>query len=184
MPFFVDDEVHAHPKFDRAGNAAIGAWVRMGSWCHALRPAWLCADRHREALRLGARAQGAGDVRREGSRPPRQGRRRLPVPRVGGVLRDGRCRGRRRANPRARGRGEAQEEECRAKQGRAQGCASALGCAAQCECMRRRCAGGCGGMRRACAERCAAMRSACGAYAERCGAYAERIPPPPHPLPS
>jgi hypothetical protein len=36
MPFFVvDDQAHAHPKFDEAGNAAIGAWVRMGSWSRA-----------------------------------------------------------------------------------------------------------------------------------------------------
>ncbi len=35
--FLVDDEAHAHEKFMRAGNAAIGAWTMMGSWCRRRR---------------------------------------------------------------------------------------------------------------------------------------------------
>nr|WSS66766.1 hypothetical protein OG284_36710 [Streptomyces sp. NBC_01177] len=33
MPFFVvDDGAHSHPKFVRAGNAAVGLWSRIGSY--------------------------------------------------------------------------------------------------------------------------------------------------------
>jgi hypothetical protein len=30
--FKVDDTLCSHPKATRAGNAALGAWVRLGSW--------------------------------------------------------------------------------------------------------------------------------------------------------
>ena len=33
MWFRVDDDLHSHPKTLAAGNAAMGAWVRIGSWC-------------------------------------------------------------------------------------------------------------------------------------------------------
>ena len=34
MPYFpVDDQLHSHPKAVMAGNAAMGLWVRAGSWC-------------------------------------------------------------------------------------------------------------------------------------------------------
>lgn len=33
MWFKVDDGLHDHPKTLEAGNAALGAWVRLGSWC-------------------------------------------------------------------------------------------------------------------------------------------------------
>ncbi|MGW3164793.1 hypothetical protein ACWC9Q_18355 [Streptomyces sp. NPDC001142] len=33
MPWFkIDDSAHSHPKFIRAGNAALGLWVRCGSY--------------------------------------------------------------------------------------------------------------------------------------------------------
>ncbi|MFF5451841.1 hypothetical protein ACFY40_11450 [Streptomyces sp. NPDC012950] len=33
MPYFpVDDAAHSHPKFMAATNAALGLWVRVGSW--------------------------------------------------------------------------------------------------------------------------------------------------------
>jgi hypothetical protein len=33
MPWFrVEDSFHQHPKVLRAGNAAIGLWVRCGTW--------------------------------------------------------------------------------------------------------------------------------------------------------
>jgi hypothetical protein len=33
MPWFkIDDSFHGHPKVERAGNAAVGLWVRCGSW--------------------------------------------------------------------------------------------------------------------------------------------------------
>jgi hypothetical protein len=31
--FKIDDRFHSHPKVVQAGNAAVGAWVRMGAWC-------------------------------------------------------------------------------------------------------------------------------------------------------
>lgn len=31
--FKIDDRFHSHPKVVQAGNAAIGAWVRLGAWC-------------------------------------------------------------------------------------------------------------------------------------------------------
>lgn len=32
MPWFVvDDSAHSHPKFIKAGNAAVGLWMRCGS---------------------------------------------------------------------------------------------------------------------------------------------------------
>jgi len=34
MPTFqVDDQLHSHPKFNRAGYEAMGLWVKAGSWC-------------------------------------------------------------------------------------------------------------------------------------------------------
>ena len=33
MWFKVDDDFHSHPKALLAGNAALGLWVRLGSWC-------------------------------------------------------------------------------------------------------------------------------------------------------
>jgi hypothetical protein len=34
MPWFrLDDSFHAHPKVLRAGNAAVGLWVRGGTYC-------------------------------------------------------------------------------------------------------------------------------------------------------
>lgn len=33
--FLVDDTAHAHPKFKRAGDDALGMWVRAGSHCRA-----------------------------------------------------------------------------------------------------------------------------------------------------
>jgi len=34
MPWFrVDDNLALHPKTIRVGNAAVGMWVRSGSWC-------------------------------------------------------------------------------------------------------------------------------------------------------
>jgi hypothetical protein len=33
--FKVDDQLHGHPKAHAAGNAALGLWVRAGSWCGA-----------------------------------------------------------------------------------------------------------------------------------------------------
>ena len=34
MPTFeVDDKLHSHPKAADAGDDALGAWVRIGSWC-------------------------------------------------------------------------------------------------------------------------------------------------------
>lgn len=34
MPTFeVDDQFHAHPKTAKAGNEALGVWVKAGSWC-------------------------------------------------------------------------------------------------------------------------------------------------------
>lgn len=36
MPWFnVDDQMHSHPKVLAAGNAAIGLWARLGSYCSA-----------------------------------------------------------------------------------------------------------------------------------------------------
>lgn len=36
MPwFFIDDHLAMHPKAVSAGNAAMGLWVRAGSWCAA-----------------------------------------------------------------------------------------------------------------------------------------------------
>ena len=36
MPwFFIDDHLAMHPKAVEAGNAAMGLWVRAGSWCAA-----------------------------------------------------------------------------------------------------------------------------------------------------
>jgi hypothetical protein len=36
MPYFrVDDQLAFHPKAIAAGNAALGLWVRAGSWCAA-----------------------------------------------------------------------------------------------------------------------------------------------------
>ncbi len=36
MPWFkVDDQTTFHPKVMRAGNAAFGAWVRLGAYCNA-----------------------------------------------------------------------------------------------------------------------------------------------------
>ena len=33
MPWFkIDDSSHSHPKFVRAGNAALGLWVRCGAY--------------------------------------------------------------------------------------------------------------------------------------------------------
>jgi len=38
MPWFrVEGKLAWHPKVVRAGNAAIGAWVRLGSWCADMR---------------------------------------------------------------------------------------------------------------------------------------------------
>jgi len=31
--FRVDDQFHSHPKVMRAGNAAVGLWVRCGAYC-------------------------------------------------------------------------------------------------------------------------------------------------------
>jgi hypothetical protein len=31
--FKVDDSFHSHPKILKAGNAAVGLWVRCGSYC-------------------------------------------------------------------------------------------------------------------------------------------------------
>ena len=31
--FKVDDKFHQHPKARRAGNAALGLWVRCGAYC-------------------------------------------------------------------------------------------------------------------------------------------------------
>ncbi len=33
MWFKVDDQLHSHPKAIKAGNEAMGLWVRLGSWC-------------------------------------------------------------------------------------------------------------------------------------------------------
>ena len=34
MPWFrIDDQFHSHPKVLRAGNAAVGLWVRCGTYC-------------------------------------------------------------------------------------------------------------------------------------------------------
>jgi hypothetical protein len=30
--FYVDDQLHSHDKIEQAGNAAMGLWVRAGSW--------------------------------------------------------------------------------------------------------------------------------------------------------
>lgn len=35
MWFKVDDQLALHPKILQAGNAAMGLWVRAGSWCGA-----------------------------------------------------------------------------------------------------------------------------------------------------
>lgn len=36
MPYFnVDDHAHSHPKFRRAGLAAVGLWTMAGSWARA-----------------------------------------------------------------------------------------------------------------------------------------------------
>ena len=36
MPWFrIDDHFHHHPKVTRAGNAAVGLWVRAGSYSSA-----------------------------------------------------------------------------------------------------------------------------------------------------
>jgi hypothetical protein len=35
MWFKVDDQFATHPKAFRAGNKALGLWVRAGSWCGA-----------------------------------------------------------------------------------------------------------------------------------------------------
>jgi hypothetical protein len=35
MWFKVDDQFHSHPKILKAGNTAIGLWIRLGSWCAA-----------------------------------------------------------------------------------------------------------------------------------------------------
>jgi len=33
MPWFkIDDQFHSHPKVEAAGNAAVGLFVRCGSW--------------------------------------------------------------------------------------------------------------------------------------------------------
>lgn len=49
MPFFnVDDQAHSHPKFRRAGLAAVGLWTLAGSWSQAHKqqgfvPSWFVA---------------------------------------------------------------------------------------------------------------------------------------------
>lgn len=50
MPFFnVDDQAHSHPKFRKAGLAAVGLWSMAGSWSQAHKqegfvPEWFVAS--------------------------------------------------------------------------------------------------------------------------------------------
>jgi hypothetical protein len=52
MPWFkLDDSFHAHPKVEAAGNAAVGLWVRCGSYsAHYLTDGHIT---HQVARRLG-----------------------------------------------------------------------------------------------------------------------------------
>ncbi|AXQ60666.1 hypothetical protein SEA_ALI17_50 [Gordonia phage Ali17] len=53
--FKVDDNFHHHPKALSAGNAALGLWVRAGSWCGSnLTEGYIP---RRIALQMGSRAQ-------------------------------------------------------------------------------------------------------------------------------
>src|SRR4051812_50226278 len=64
MPFFpVDDDFWGHPKSDEAGDAALGLWVRAGSYCaHYLTEGVMTAAEGRKLRARPARGRGLVDA--------------------------------------------------------------------------------------------------------------------------